>query len=183
MSWPPLDARYIDEFGPVDLEVYGAAGQLWPKAERFARRKIGDGAAGMRLMFKAAAIVSRRRSEMAGNITHLSAYLYKTYTRLILAELKGINGRRALESAHEAELSPVSDSTEEIERKILIEELCRRMDSWTRKVFELRTLGFGFDMMERELGMKANAIRARFSKQIARIRSEIESMKPRGGED
>ncbi len=182
MNWPLLDAGYTDEFGSVDPEVYHAAGQLWPEAERFACRRIGDGAAGMRLMLKAVAIVSQRRGEMAGDIAHLSAYLNKTYTRLVLAELKQINGRKALEWAHAEELSPASDSTEEIERKILIEELCRRMDPWTREVFEARILGFGFEMLEQDLGMKANAIRARFSKQIARIKSEIRGGETSGGE-
>jgi hypothetical protein len=136
----------------------------------------------MRLMFKAAAIVSRRSDEMVGGIDHLSAYLFKTYRRLVLGELKRINNRKTLEWAHAEELSTASDSTEEIERKILIEQLCRRMDLWTRKVFELRSLGFGFEMMEQELGMKANAIRARFSKQITRIRAEIQSAQTSRGD-
>jgi len=183
MSWPPLDAGYTDEFGPVDPEVYRAAGQFWPQAERFARQKLGDAAAGMRLLFKAVAIASRRRSEMANPIKHLTAYIFRIYAHLVLAELKRINGRKALEREHAEELLTESDSTEDIERKILIEELCRRMDPWTRKVFELQVLGFGFEMMEPALGMKANAIRAKYSKQMKRLRSEIQGRRPSGGDD
>lgn len=175
MQWPELEEHYVDEFGPVDLRVYEAAGQVWPAEEIFARRALADEQAGFRLMIKASAIVTRRLGELDGAIDNISAFLRFTYRRLVLAELKKLNGRRAIESDSLGQMPPATRDVGAIETAILIEELCRRMDPVTRKVFELRTLGYGFEMMEDELGMKANVIRARFSREITRLRSEIEA--------
>lgn len=175
MHWPLLDECYTDEFGFVDPRVHNAAGSLWPAAERYALSKLGDEQCGLRLMIKAAATVSRRLVELEGSIDSLAGFLWTTYRRLVLAELRKLNGRRVIESEFEIQLIEGSDrDVEVIERHILIEELCRRMDDWTRKVFELRTLGYGFEMMGAELGMKANAIRARFSREVMRVQSEVD---------
>lgn len=175
MHWPELDEHYVDEFGPVDLCVYEAAGQIWHAEEAFARSTLADEQAGFRLMIKASAIVSRRLSELAGGIDNISAFLRFTYRRLVLAELKKLNGRRVTESDHLAQMQPAKRDVDEIETAILIEELFRRMDQWNRKVFELRTLGYSFEMLEKELGVKANVIRARSSREVSRLRSEIEA--------
>lgn len=175
MHWPELDERYVDEFGPVDLRVYEAAGQIWPAEEAFARSTLADEQAGFRLMIKACAIVSRRLSELAGGIDNISAFLRSTYRRLVLAELKKLNGRKVIEWEIENATSANLNYVPGIETSILIEELYLRMDDWTRKVFELRTLGYGFEKMEKELGMKANVLRAKFSREITRLRSEIEA--------
>jgi hypothetical protein len=175
MQWPELDQRYVDEFGLVELPVYEAARQIWPAEESFARRALGDEQVGFRLMIRASAIVTRRNGELEGGIGNIPAFLRTTYRQLVLAELKKLNGRRVIESENEAELAPATQDNERIETAILIEELFRRMDAWTRKVFELRTLGYGFEVMEEELGMRANVIRAKFSREITRLRSEIEA--------
>ena len=176
MNWPELDEPYIDEFGPVDSRVHRAARQLWPNAERLALSKLGDEQTGVRLLIKASATVSRRLGELDGGIESISAFLWTTYRRLVLAELKKLNGRKIIEWEIEAAVSAnPSQNVAGIEAGILIEELYLRMDEWTRKVFELRTLGYGFEMMESELGTKANVIRAKFSREIARLRSEIEA--------
>jgi DNA-directed RNA polymerase specialized sigma24 family protein len=182
MHWPQLDEHYVDEFGSVDLRVYQSAGQIWPAEEAFARSTLADEQAGFRLMIKASVLVSRRLSELDGEIENIPAFLRITYRRLVLAELKKLNGRWMIESDHLAQMPPASRDIDEIETAILIEELFRRMDPWTRKVFELRTLGYGFEMMAEELGMKANVIRARFSREVSRLRGEIESDSRAAGE-
>jgi len=175
--WPLIKSAYIDEFGQIEPDVHNAAGELWHKhGESYALSMLQDSAAGRTLMLKAAAKVSRKRAEQPDHINYLKAYLFTTFKRLVLEELQKRNGHREHEDARRAELSQGEHSVvEDVDRKILIEQLCLRMDAWTRKVFELRALGYTFEKMERELSLKANAIRAKYCQEVHRLKKEIES--------
>jgi hypothetical protein len=69
---PELDEGYTDEFGPIDAAVYAAARALWPRARNHANAMLRDEGAGQRLLFKAAAAVSRQ--DLA-KLDDLNAYL------------------------------------------------------------------------------------------------------------
>ena len=42
ISWPSLDAPYIDEYGCIDKDVHEAAGEIWRWAAAFAIATLGD---------------------------------------------------------------------------------------------------------------------------------------------
>src|SRR5215475_14706445 len=97
LSWPSLDEGYTDEFGVICPEVYRAAGELWPQAEGFVHSKLRDRPAGMQLMLKATAAVSRKRREQPDQIRDLKAYLWTTFKRLVSDELEKENRYQPLE--------------------------------------------------------------------------------------
>src|SRR5436853_328263 len=145
-NWPPLEAEYEDEFGAVDATIYGAAGEQWPAARRFARTTLGDEAAGLQLLIKATAIVSRRQVELEGEIDNPAAFLMLTFKRLVLGELKKRNRQRELEDERQVELLPrAEDTAQTLDDKILIEQLYARMDEWMKKAFELRMLEYSYE--------------------------------------
>jgi RNA polymerase sigma factor (sigma-70 family) len=174
--WPPLDIAYADEFGQIDPVVYEVARQLWRQAEQFALSTVGDAPAGLRLMLKAVALVSRVRSAQPNQIENLTAYLFQTYKRLILAELKKERGRQQHLAEREVEdfLLPETDAVE-VERQILLEQLMQRMDSWTREVFELLVLGYSFAELGKKSGMSGERIRKKFDKRVERLIKQVKA--------
>lgn len=175
INWPPLDAVYNDEFGIVDAAIYDVAGELWPMAWRFTQAKLGDAASALQLMIKAVTIVSRRQAELQGGIENPAAFLRRTFERLVFSELQKRNRRRELEDKRQMELLPHADDTaQNLDHKILIEQLYSHMDEWMKKAFELRVLEYSFEEMEEEFGMKANLIRSKYSKELKRLRQQIE---------
>jgi len=176
MIWPSVVDIYIDEFGVIDPEVYAVAGRLWPAAEKLALARLGDEQAGFRLMIKTISEVSRKASQPGSRINNLTAYLWQSYSHLIYAELKKANLHRRLEDESTSDILAIRcEDAEELDRKIFLNQLLQRMDAWTRKVFDWLVLGYGYEVMEDELHMKANAIRAKFSKRMNRLRRSIEN--------
>src|ERR687894_716864 len=115
--WPPLEEAYTDEFGPIAEDVYGCAGGLWPRAEAFSLSTLRDGPAGLRLLLKACAQVSRARSENLTHIDNLPGYLFRTFKRLVLERLEVENGHRRLEA--ESLPAPAADDAGSLDQKIL----------------------------------------------------------------
>jgi DNA-directed RNA polymerase specialized sigma24 family protein len=174
--WPPLDDSYTDEFGHIDADVYGIAGSVWPQAEAFANTALHDGAAGLRLMIKAVALVSRARLERGAQISNLPAYIFRTYKRLVLASLEIQNGHRKLEIAHtDPEPAAISDASASLDELILIQQIIGRMDVWTRSVFELLTLGLTYDEIGEELGASGHVTRTKYSKRIKRLIKQLDA--------
>ncbi|HEU0173675.1 MAG TPA: hypothetical protein VFV58_05385 [Blastocatellia bacterium] len=168
LSWPSLDEGYTDEFGVICPEVYQAAGELWPQAESFVNSKLRDCPAGMRLMLKAAAAVSRKLQEQPDQIRDLKAYLWTTFKRHIYEEVEKENRYQPLEP----EQQPTNDArarSETLHDQILIEEVMAQMDSWTRTVFELRVIGYQFEDIAQMLKMRPNLLRSKFHKEIKKL--------------
>jgi DNA-directed RNA polymerase specialized sigma24 family protein len=168
LSWPSLDEGYTDEFGVICPDVYRAAGELWPQAEGFVHSRLRDCPAGMRLMLKAAATVSRKRREQPDQIRDLKAYLWTTFKHFISDEVEKENRYQPLEP----ELQPENGShriSETLNDQILIEEVMAHMDSWTRKIFELRVLGYQFEDIAQMYKMRPNLLRSKFHKEIKKL--------------
>jgi len=169
-----LDEGYTDEFGVIRPEVYRAAGELWPQAERFVYSKLHDRPAGWRLMLKAAAAVSRKQQEQPDQIRDLKAYLWITFKRLISDEVEKENRYQQLEP-EEQPTTGVSPSSETLNDQILIQEVIARMDSWTRTVFELRVLGYHFEDIAQMLKLRPNVLRSKFNKNIKKLCHQLDS--------
>ena len=175
-KWPTLQEPYKDEYGLILPEVYEVARKLWPREEGFVLLKLGDSARGQSIMFRAISVVSQVISQKPDHITHLDAFLKRTFRRLVLKELKIENGHR--EKVELAANDPVTESLmgnheEEPDRKILILQIIRMMHEPTRHVFELLCLGHTYDEIAGALNQPANGIRSRFSKQIEKIRKQL----------
>jgi DNA-directed RNA polymerase specialized sigma24 family protein len=180
ITWPDIESSYEDEFGRISADVNKAARELWPQAQKFSLLTIRDAHAGMRLMMKAAAKVSRRKAEFPAEEIHdLKGYLFKVFKNIVFSELEKEAGHRKFAAVleHKA-LDRAEDLTQELERKILIDELIQRMDPQTRSVFELLVLGYTFEEIATRTNGKANVLRSRFSKRVRslsqRIRQEVE---------
>jgi DNA-directed RNA polymerase specialized sigma24 family protein len=165
--WPPIEEAYTDEFGPISEDVYECARGLWPRAEAFSLNTLNDGPAGMRLLLKACAQVTRARSEKLTQIDNLPAYLYRAFKRLVLERLEIEKGHRRLEA--EFLPGPAAEESVSLEEKILIQQIMRLMDARTREVFELLLLGYTFEEIGEKYGRSANILRATYSKQIKRL--------------
>jgi hypothetical protein len=175
-NWPAIEDGYNDEFGWIDPDIHKTAGELWDRGgEGFAISTLRDEMAGQRLMLKAAALVTRRRVA-AAEIENIPAYLYQTYKHLILAELEKENGHRRSESNISNEkLSTLVEGSpgEDVERRILIQQLMSRMDEWTREIFELLIVGYSFEMIGQLKNKKSNVLRSKFNKQLKRLISQV----------
>lgn len=165
----------MDEFGKIDPDVYKTAEQIWAPAERLAEEILHDSQKGLELMFKAVANVSRARANRSSPIINLRSYLYQSFKHLILAELEKQNRHlKKNENWFLETAGPGQADEDEINKKILINELRLKMDDWTREVFDLLRLGYGYEELVPQYGNAANAIRSKFSKKTARLAREIQ---------
>lgn len=174
LHWPQLDESYLDEAGWVDAEVYNIAGSIWPVAQNLAERIIHDSEAAQRLMVKAVAIVSRKRTEDPGRLTNIAGYLFTTFRHLLMEEREVLARRNEIVAELKSPLSALSDEAEdELTKMILVHELFQRADSWTKRVLELRILGHTFEEIGDDLKMKSNNVRSRFDKRIRKLSQAI----------
>jgi DNA-directed RNA polymerase specialized sigma24 family protein len=165
--WPQIEETYTDEYGPIEKDVYECARGLWPRAESLSVSMLGDGAAGLRLLLKACALVTRARASQSARIDNLAAYLFLSFKRLALERLEIENGHRRLEA--EFLLAPAAEEAPDPDEKILIQQIVRRMDAPTREVFELLLLGFTFEEIAEKYGRSAAVLRAVYSRRIRRL--------------
>jgi hypothetical protein len=62
----------------------------------------------------------------------------------------------------------------EINQTILVDEILRRSDDWTREVYEDLILGYTFEELAPKFGLKANGLRSKWSKKITKLKEQIE---------
>ena len=167
--WPALETAYQDEFGPVDPELHRVAREVWPRAEHLAVQLLHDRDAGYGLLKRAVAAVSALPPDRRLQIRDPAAYLFQTYKRLVLAELKTLNSHRAHELQIAALLRGATEDVERIDRDILIQELVHRMDAWTCEVFKSLVLGYTFEEIGRVMGSNPHVIRNRFRLSLRRL--------------
>lgn len=174
--WPTIDNGYLDPEGWIDLDVYDAARSLWERIARsVAVKTLSDETTGYRLMCKAAAIVTRVRAERQ-NIRHLKAYMLVTFKRLVCDE--AVRQKKALEPDSESWQTVVwlathHSAAHDLERKILIGEIVKRMDDQTHMVFQLLVLGHSFEEIAQHTGRECGYVRSRFHKRLKRIARDI----------
>src|SRR5215213_7513913 len=88
VTWPDLEASYVDEFGLIDRAVYEVSRHVWPAVVPYIRRTLRDLQAGQIVMMKAAALVSCKVHENPEQITSVHGYLYRTFMHLLAKEVK-----------------------------------------------------------------------------------------------
>jgi ATP/maltotriose-dependent transcriptional regulator MalT len=165
VSWPEIDRGYADEFGPIDVRVYGHAGKLWPLAERLALRTLGDTATGLRLLLKASALVSRVLQPEPQAIERPGAYLMVTFKRLLMAEKKTVDDHRRIENFCAISVEQ-DDSYRDLDRRIFATELLNRVPANERQILELLALGYSLTEIGRRVNQKPGTLRARLRRLV-----------------
>jgi DNA-directed RNA polymerase specialized sigma24 family protein len=174
-EWDSIESHYADEFGVVAPDVYRCANDIRARARSYAARVLmnNDAARADTLLLKAAAQVTRYVDTDASRIDDLGSYLFQTFKRILFAELEKDNNRRRFESRTQPD-TELRGQAENVERRILLNEIVGAMDSWTRDVFEWLTLDYSFEEIGRHLGMNPKAVRTRFYRHVERLRVSLE---------
>lgn len=170
--WPEIKEGYRDEFGPIDPDVYKFAADVWPLAESPSFRNLIDAE---HLLIKAVAVVSRVSAGQPGKLSNLKGYLYRTFSRLLLEQLRKQQRHEPLEDAllnHAEALTTRSD--DDIGRTLLVHEIMNRADSWTKEIFWALIQGYSIEELAGIKNVKANVIRSKLSKNLSRLRKQIE---------
>lgn len=170
--WPEIKETYRDEFGFIDPDVYKFAADVWPLAESPSFRNLIDAE---HLLMKAVAVVSRVCAEQPGKLSNLKGYLYRTFSRLLLEQLRKQQRQEPLEDAllNQAE-ALTTRSEDDIGRMLLVHEIMNRADSWTREIFWALIQGYSLEELAQIKNVKANVIRSKLSKNLSRLRKQIE---------
>lgn len=176
LNWPSLTSAYQDVFGEIDLDVYNVAGEIWQQGRTFARAKGIDDAIAHTAMLRAVAKVSHRLRKPAPKLKTRGArkaYLFTAFRRCLSDETQT---KVSLTKSPPDDVETLADDNnlaDEIERKILLEEVVRHMDPKTRGIYERLTLGYSFEEIAGSMGTQANRLRSAFSKRIKKIASEF----------
>ena len=173
ISWPSLDAPYIDEFGCIDRDIHEAAREIWRWAAAYAIATLGDEASGQLALKKVCAKITEKRAAGSIRIVKLNAYIQAAFKHEVLAQLKSKRSANVVDLATE----PITDSGLDIDQKILVEQILARMNSEDRRITELLILGYSFEEIAKKDGTRSNVIRSRYSKLLKRIKKELDVSK------
>jgi len=171
-QWPSLAEGYQDEFGPVDADVYEAAGRVLPAITAIAENLLGDAAAAPTLLLKAAAAVTKRRRARDAEIDDLPRYVFVAAKRLLMAQRELQDGRRKILDEHQV-VAPWMHQVAQLDAQIAVKQLEGHMDAWTLRVFQWLTLGHSFNEIAAELHQNPQVVRTRFRRAMARLRREV----------
>lgn len=177
---PELDSSYRDQYGPIDLEVYNAARKIWPKAKLFADFALQDDSTAFELIFKAAAAVSERlktiESAELPQIRDIRTYLFRVYKNLVATEKA--DRIKHEQSQIELDESLAVDVIGDIERKILMREMFKRMGAEERDLCTYVMLGYQHDEIAGILGLTPDAVRQKYSRLTRRLAAMFSHAEP-----
>jgi DNA-directed RNA polymerase specialized sigma24 family protein len=168
---------------PVDRRGYTIGHPVLVAAEEIGRRAIEhaeqllfDPAIAATLLEEAAASVSRallskRHSHQAG-VRDLPSYLFRAFIRRINRAKKRQSIQEAAILAHFAE-SPNSTDPNDLDLKILVDELLTRCDPVTREMFYRRIQGCSWKEIGFSYGISEHAAESRFSQAIHKLAKRL----------
>jgi DNA-directed RNA polymerase specialized sigma24 family protein len=167
-----------------------ASAKVWPRILSVARRELADRVAveerkALTLeawedtLLSVAETLKRHRGKET--IKDLEAFLVGTFqhrlTRAIVREKNLADTIEFFPSTEElAELKHARDEdwTRSLENHVLIKELLRRMDEWTRTVWMERRYGYSWRKIAKHLGMNEHQLKMRFRYNIEKLRRQID---------
>ena len=185
----------LDDSG-VGPDPFGEASvKVWPRVLAIARRELADKVATEErkaltleawedTLLSVAETLKRHRGK--DTIKDLEGFLVGTFqhrlSRAILRE-KGLSEAiEFLPSTEElAELKNARDEdwARNLENDLLIKEVLRRMDGWTRTVWMELRYGYSWKKIAKHLGMTVQQVKMRFRYNIEKLRRQIEGEDPR----
>ena len=168
----PADRRGYTIGHPVLV----AAEEIGRRAMEHAEQLLFDPAIAATLLEEAAASVSRallskRPSRQAG-VRDLPSYLFRAFIRRINRAKKRQLIQEAAILAHFAE-SPNSTDPNDLDLKILVDELLTRSDPVTREMFYRRIQGFSWREIGSSYGISDHAAESRFSQAIRKLAQRL----------
>jgi DNA-directed RNA polymerase specialized sigma24 family protein len=172
-----IDVEYEDEFGKVHPHILKIAGSVWEKSGKFFSGIIQDQHECFRILMKAAILVSQKYTTGTDTIENPKSYLYTTFRHLVMAEARRQKRHSELEieeAKKQFEIFSICES-EKVCQKILISELRRRMDFWTRDVFDMQIFGYQYKDMVPKYGLSENVIRSKYSKNLLKLKNQIQA--------
>ncbi len=179
-----------DESGDGTDPLREASAKVWPRVLGFARRELADKVgveerkaltleAWEDTLLSVAETLRRHRGKES--IKDLEAFLVGTFqhrlSRIILREKSQTEAVDFLPSTEElAELRNARDEdwATNLENELVVKELLRRMDEWTRTVWLERRYGFSWRKIAKHLGMTTQQVKMRFRYNIEKLRREID---------
>jgi DNA-directed RNA polymerase specialized sigma24 family protein len=168
----PVDRRGYTIGHPVLV----AAEEIGRRAMEHAEQLLFDPAIAATLLEEAAASVSRallskRHSRQAG-VRDLPSYLFRSFIRRINRAKKRQLIQDAAILAYFAE-SPNSTDPNDLDLKILVDELLTRCDPVTREMFFRRIQGFSWKEIGFSYGISEHAAESRFSQAIHKLAKRL----------
>ena len=170
----PVDSRGR----AIATEVLAVAYEISGRALSHAENMLGDPALALSAFEETAATVSRvlsaqKRSDNR-KIRNLSGYLFRAFLRRVdrLMRTEFLFGEH---TTNEFLGSKISSSSEELELKLLVDELLTMCDAVTRDMFYRRAQGFSWKEIGRAYGISAHAAESRFSAALRRVRKRLRS--------
>ena len=181
---------HADDPGDGTDALGEASAKVWPRVLSVARRELGDRVAleerrALTLeawedtLLSVAETLKRHRGKEA--IRNLEAFLVGTFqhrlSRAIVREKNLADTIEFLPSSEDlAELKHARDEdwTRSLENHVLIKELLRRMDEWTRTVWMERRYGYSWKKIAKHLGMNEHQLKMRFRYNIEKLRRQID---------
>jgi DNA-directed RNA polymerase specialized sigma24 family protein len=167
-----------------------ASAKVWPRILSVARRELADKVTAQErkaltleawedTLLSVAETLKRHRGKE--RIRDLEAFLVGTFqhrlSRVIVREKNLADTIEFFPSSEElAELKYARDEdwVTSLENQLLIKELLRRMDEWTRTVWMERRYGYSWKKIAKHLGMNEHQLKMRFRYNIEKLRREIE---------
>ena len=187
MDFPPWRADVPGD-GTDALGV--ASTKVWSQILSVARRELGDTfSAEVRRTLTVEAwedtllsvAETLKRHKGKERIRNLEAYLVGIFqhrlSRAIVREKNFAGTVECLPSSQDlAELRHARDEDypANLHKQILIKELLRRMDEWTRKVWMELKGGYSWKKIAKHLGMNEHQLKMRFRYNIEKLKREIE---------
>jgi RNA polymerase sigma factor (sigma-70 family) len=168
---------------------------VWPRVLGIARRELADKAGAEErkaltleawedTLLSVAETLKRHRGK--NTIKDLEGFLVGTFqhrlSRAIVKEKVLAQTIEFLPSTEElAELNNARDEdwARDLENDLLIKELLRRMDGWTRTVWMELRYGYSWKKIAKHLGMTVQQVKMRFRYNIEKLRRQIEDEDPR----
>lgn len=184
-----------DESGDATDPLGEASVKVWPRVLAIARRELADkvGAEERKALtleawedtlLSVAETLKRHRGK--NTIKDLEGFLVGTFqhrlSRAIVKEKVLAETIEFLPSTEElAELNNARDEdwARDLENDLLIKELLRRMDGWTRTVWMELRYGYSWKKIAKHLGMTVQQVKMRFRYNIEKLRRQIEDEDPR----
>lgn len=166
-------------------EVYNVARSLLPAAKSYAKRYSqnyagGDSAEAEDILMEATHKVIENLQNKSTNIDNLPAYLFGTYKYLLLARFKRSHREQSLNDEQlETITSGNTDIYQELEQKILIEEIAARFDPRARFIFDHLVRDYSYEEIAEKYSekfktpIKPNALRSLYSKAIRKITEQL----------
>lgn len=180
MAHQSLDGRF--RISPVDCqgraiapEVLSAAYEISARALSHAEKVLNDPAVALSAFEETAATVSRMLSKQqgSGNIRNLPGYLFRAFLR----QVDRLKRRELLlscdRSATDLLESYASNAWEELELKVLVDELLTKFDAVARDMFYRRQANVSWEEIGRTYNISAHAAELRFRRALRRLRKRL----------